>query len=465
MHAKKGGQKFMVMADYKQLFESVDKHRDLIFAAEEYIWNHPETGYREWKTSAYLEKGFEKLGYNLIKAGNIPGFYTTLDTGRPGPCVLVMGELDSLLCADHPNADPETSAVHACGHHAQCAALLGLAASLKEEGVLDGLSGSIRLCAVPAEELIETSYRETLREAGIISYFGGKVEFLYRGYFDDVDIAFLFHTTIGKNNFAARKGSNGCIVKNINYKGVAAHAGGAPHKGVNALYAANLGMQAINALRETFRDSDHIRVHPIVTRGGSAVNAIPNDVAMESYVRGADIDVIRDINKKINRALAGTAASIGANVLLSDRPGYTPLINDKNLLCIAEKAMKAIVPEENVFVDDSWGTGCTDMGDISAVIPAIQPYAGGAAGLSHGNNYHIEDRETACISSAKCQLVMLHLLLSNNAAEAKRVIAEKDLRYTSKDAYFKAIDALTQDKKAVIYKEDGTVILDYTKSC
>ncbi|HOJ10498.1 MAG TPA: amidohydrolase [Clostridiales bacterium] len=452
------------MSDYKELLESVDMYRDLIFAAEQYIWEHPETGYREWKTSAYLEAEFERLGYNLVKAGNIPGFYTTLDTGRPGPCVLIMGELDSLICADHPDADPKTGAVHACGHHAQCAALIGLAASLKEDGALDGLSGSIRLCAVPAEELIETGYRETLREAGIIRYFGGKVEFLYRGYFDDVDMAFMIHTKVGKDHFFAYRGSNGCIVKNINYKGVASHAGGSPHEGVNALYAANLGIQAINALRETFRDSDHIRVHPIITRGGSAVNAIPNDVAMESYVRGADIKVVSEINKKVNRALAGAAASIGAGVFLSDRPGYTPLINDKNLLHIAEKAMKIIVPEGNIAISDSWNTGCTDMGDISAVMPAIHPYVGGAAGNSHGSNYHIEDHETACINSAKCQLVMLHTLLSNDAAEAKRVISEKDLRYASKTEYFKDIDALTQDKNAVIYKEDGTVILDYTKS-
>lgn len=449
------------MSEYKQLFEGVEKYRELIFAAEKYIWENPETGYREWKTSTYLEKEFEKLGYTLVKAGNIPGFYTTLDTGRPGPCVLVMGELDSLLCSDHPDADPETGAVHACGHHAQCAALLGLAAALKQEGALNGLSGKIKLCAVSAEELIETNYRENLRQKGIIRYYGGKVEFLYRGYFDDVDMAFMFHTSGGKHRFYANKGSNGCVVKRINYKGIASHAGGSPHEGVNALYAANLGMQAINTLRETFRDSDHIRVHPIITKGGTAVNAIPSDVRMESYVRGADMKAISEVNRKVNRALAAAAASIGANVILSDRPGYTPLINDINLLRIAEKAMKKVVPAEQVAITDSWGTGCTDMGDISAVMPAIHPHVGGATGTGHGNDYRIEDRENACVNSAKCQLLMLHMLLSNDAAEAKKVIDEKDLRYQSKAEYFKAIDNLFRDKSAVLYNDDGTVTLDF----
>ena len=81
-------------------------------------------------------------------AEDITGFYTVIDTGKPEPEVLVLGELDSLICANHPDADPETGAVHCCGHSAQCAALLGLAAALKEPGILDGLSGRIRLCAV-----------------------------------------------------------------------------------------------------------------------------------------------------------------------------------------------------------------------------------------------------------------------------------------------------------------------------
>ena len=108
---------------------------------------------------------FEKL----MEAGNIPGFYTDVDTGRPGPLVLVMGELDALICRTHPESDPETGAVHCCGHACQVAALLGLAAALKEPGVLEGLCGTIRLMAVPAEELIEVEYREQLRKDGIIS--------------------------------------------------------------------------------------------------------------------------------------------------------------------------------------------------------------------------------------------------------------------------------------------------------
>ena len=125
----------------KDIIAAVEKHSRMILDAERYIWKHPETGYREVETSAYMEENFRKLGYDLVMAKNITGFYTVLDTGRPGPTVLVMAELDSILCPEHPEANPETGAVHSCGHNAQCAALLGVAVALKEPGMLDGLCG------------------------------------------------------------------------------------------------------------------------------------------------------------------------------------------------------------------------------------------------------------------------------------------------------------------------------------
>lgn len=449
----------------QKLFSMVEKHRDLILEAEREIWSHPETGYKEWKTSAYLEKQFEALGYTLTRAGNIPGFVTDIDTGRPGPKVVVFGELDSLICTDHPEADPETGAVHACGHNAQCAALLGLAAALKEEGALDGLSGSIRLCAVPAEELIEQEFREELVKKGIIKYYGGKVEFLFRGLLDGCDMGFMVHTSaiLGKEHFMLRAGSNGCLTKNITFHGVSAHAGSSPDKGINALYAASLAMNAANALRETFRDDDHIRFHPIVTYGGTATNAIPDTVRMESYVRGASLEAIQRENRKINRALAASAAAMGANVTLTDRAGYMPYWQDENMLDAAREAALEIVGGDKNLIRDThgFGTGCSDIGDICAVMPACHPYAAGATGKGHGADFRVVDPERACVGSAKLQLLMLSILLQNGAERAKKVLANKKTVFASKEEYFKTIDAINSEKKAVVYHEDGRITLDF----
>lgn len=441
----------------------VEKHRAEIFAAEDYIWANPETGYREWKTHKYLVEAFEKLGYTLTLAGNIPGFTAELDTGRPGPTLAIMGEMDSLICFDHPEADPETGAVHACGHCAQVAALVGIAGALKEPGALDGLSGKIRLVVVPAEELIEVGYRKELQEQGIIKYFGGKPEFMRRGLLDGVDLAMMVHTG-GNPSFeaAASAGSNGCLAKEITFEGVAAHAGGSPHMGVNALYAANLAMNAINALRETFRDDAHIRVHPIITAGGDAVNAIPNCVKMESYVRGATMDDIVEVNRKVNRAIAASAAAIGAKVRINDIPGYWPRLNEEGMTLAFKEAAES-VGLKFTYNPSGWGTGCSDMGDIGAVMPSCHPHIGGATGKGHGNDYIIADPESACVSSAKMQVATAVLLMKDGAQKAKQIVESYKPVFASFQDYFDFMDKLNMDRQAVSYEDGSTVTLTYSQ--
>ncbi len=436
----------------KILFDAVTKNRELILEAERYIWENPETGFKELKTSKYLEEKFIQLGYDIVKAEGITGFYTVIDTGLAGPELMILGELDSIICPTHPDADAETGAVHSCGHNAQSATLLGIAAALKEPGALEGISGKIRLCAVPAEELLEIEYRAKLKSEGKIKYFGGKSEFLRRGYFDGVDLALMVHTSVA---FAARRGSVGCITKKIVYKGVAAHAGGSPWNGKNALYAANLGLSAINAIRETFKESDLIRVHPIITGGGSMVNAIPDTVTLESYVRGASFEAIANANKKVNRALIGAALSIGANVEIIDAPGYSPLINDKEMINVAKEAYSALYPGEELSYADVIETGSTDMGDLSSVMPVVHPYAAGAVGTSHGSDYYITDPEKACVENAKWQLAMLKLLLGEEASRAKKIVAEYDAPFKSKEEFFDYIDKINASGDRISYGDEG----------
>lgn len=442
----------------------VEKHRQLILDALDYIWANPEIGYKEWKTHKYLKDAFEKLGYELTEAGNIPGFVTTLDTGRPGPTVLVFGEMDGLIIPDHPDADPETGAVHACGHCCQVAALLGLAAALKEPGATDEMCGKIMLCAVPAEELIDLEGRMQMRKDGIIKYFGGKPEFLYRGLLDGADLAFMVHTANSKYPSYAgiNGGSNGMMAKTVCFEGKSSHAGGAPHNGINALYAANLALNAINALRETFQDKDHIRVHPVITCGGSSVNAIPDKVTLESYVRGATMEQIRMVNNKVNRAIAAAAAAMGANVVITDMPGYWPRNYQESYSELFMEAMGYVY--ENVKYNPSgWGTGCSDMGDICAVMPALHPFVGGAEGTFHGVTMKVTDPDTACVGSAKSQLIALKLLLENDAAKAKEIVDTYEPAMKSKEEYFAFVDSLDMDKRTVTYQEDGTVTLDFSK--
>lgn len=436
----------------EKIIAAVDKHREMILEAERYIWKNPETGYKEYKTSAYMEKKFREFGYEVKKADGITGFTAEIDTGREGATLLILGELDSIICPAHKEADAETGAVHSCGHNAQCATLLGIAAALKEPGVLDGFCGKIRLCAVPAEELLEIEYRSELKAAGKIKYYGGKTEFLYRGYFDGVDLAFMMHTA---SIFAVRPaGSVGCIAKNIVYKGKAAHAGSSPWNGTNALYAATCGINAVNAIRETFSEPEYIRVHPIITHGGDMVNAVPETVRLESYVRGSTFAAIEKNNRKVNRALTGAALSLGANIEIIDIPGYAPAIYDAGMIAATKDAFDVICKGETYYTLDAKGTGSTDMGDLSCVMPVVQPYAAGSSGTTHGADYQIADPEKACVLNAKWQLATAKLLLQNGSERAKKIVAEYKAPFSSKEEYFAYLDSFNMLGNRITYNDE-----------
>lgn len=447
----------------KKVFDIVDKYEKVILDAERWLWQNPETGYKEFKTNKYMAEAFEKMGYKLTYAENITGFYTVVDTGKPGPTVLVLAELDSLINFNHPECDKQTGAVHNCGHHVQCAVMLGVAAALKHKEILDDLYGKIKLCVVPAEEGIEAAFRKDLVKQGIIKFTSGKPEFISRRYFDDVDIAFMTHMSPKQDGFnlLLTKGHNGVIRKLINVKGKAAHAGGHPEDGINALNAANLALLAVNSLRETFVEKDYVRFHSIITKGGDAVNAVPDNVQIEAYVRAANPFALKKVNNEINRAISATVAAIGATAHILDLPGSEPLIEDANLREIALDVFEKIVGKDKCKYYDDWLASSTDMGDISTLFPSIHMYTNGAVGASHGKDYYIVDHYNACVNGVKAEVGLIYALLSNKAEKAKKVIANFKPLFASIDEYLAHKNSLALDKDTVIFNDDGTVTIDY----
>lgn len=442
----------------KKISMIANENRSLMLETFNHIMKNPETGFREVKTSLYMQNAFENMGYDLKLADDIPGFYTVIDTGREGPEILILAELDALICREHPESDKDTGAVHNCGHNAQCAALLGVAAVLKNKDILDCLCGKIRLCAVPAEELIEIEYRESLRKMGVIKYLNGKTEFLHRGYFDGIDIAFMVHTTEHKE-FRITDGNVGFVTKKVIYKGKSAHAGARPQNGINALYAAVQGLSAVNAIRETFKDEDIIRFHPIITEGGVASNIIPDKTVVDGSVRGKTFDVIFEANKRINRALCGGALSLGANISIHDQVGYSPLKNDNLLTEVAKDALKAVCPDRCLNIESRISAGSTDMGDLSCLIPVIHPYAPGAVGNPHGSDYFINNVETAVINSAMWQASIIIRLLSNNAEKANEIIKSYNPIFKTKSEFFEFYDSFNCDGDRIKYNDDSTAYI------
>ncbi len=447
----------------EQIKKAVEKYAAIIDAAQDYIWKNPEVGYKEFKTNEYMLKAFADLGYKTERPKDITGFTAYYDTGREGPTVLVLAELDSLYGKDHPECDKETGAVHNCGHHLQCAAILGIAGAVKENAVAKQLCGKVKFCVVPAEEGIEVSYRSGLVEKGVISFTSGKPEFISRGMLDDVDLAFMLHSdnleSYGGGTYAVSTGSNGVIRKKTVIKGKAAHAGGAPWDGVNALYAAELCFSACNAIRETFKDDDHIRFHSIITQGGQAVNAIPATVVFESYVRGARGKALVDANKKINRAIAGACLAIGAEVEITDMAGSEPLYCNKELNDLVCELGNQITGKKDT-VNMGFFSSSTDMGDVSSLVPCTHAYFFGNTGLLHGKDFQPRNPAQTCMDSATLQVAMLVELMKDGGKKAYEIKENYTPDFPSIEAYLEHKRKITKTQKYVEYKgEDITINL------
>jgi amidohydrolase len=417
----------MTLTELKQrVFAAIDRRADEIVGLGDRIRKHPELGFKEVKTARLFEETLGGLGLKP-RAGLAMTGVRADAVGRAGdgPTFALLGELDALVVAGHPDGDPATGAAHACGHNAQVAAVMGAAMGLLDAQALEHMSGRVVFFAVPAEEYGDIEWRVNQARAGKLEFLGGKPELLRLGHFDDVDLSMMIHTTSRTEDGRAGvpASNNGCIVKTIRYVGKAAHAGGAPHMGINALYAAHVGLTALNAIRETFRDEDTIRVHPIITHGGSQVNVIPGDVRLETYVRGRTVEAILDAQKKVDRAFRAGALALGAKVEIETLPGYMPMTCDQNMARLFKDTAASLVGEEH-YRQIGHRTGSTDMGDLSMVMPVLHPYIGGAQGTGHAADYRIVDNALAYVTNAKALAAMAVDLLGNGGAGARDVLAK-----------------------------------------
>ncbi len=407
------------------LCAAIEKRLEDIRAIGMSIAEEPELGYKEVKTSAKVQEAFDRLGIAYETGFGVTGVKARLAGAGHRRTVALLGELDAIVCREHPMSDPVTGAAHCCGHNVQIANLLAVAMAVKDVDAMKYLGGDLVLFAVPAEEYVEIEYRNKLREEKKIEFLGGKAQIIAEGGFDDVDMALQMHVdpaTHPEGNFQVGNTSNGFIGKLITYRGKAAHAAGAPDKGINALNACMMGVMGVNAIRETFREEDCVRFHPIINSGGDLVNVIPNYVKMESYVRASNLPAMKDVNARINRALEAGAMALGAECDIHDLAGYLPMKPDENFRAVLRANAQKIFGAEFV-TEGEHAAGSTDMGDVSHLMPVVHPWVGCVSGVLHGANYRLTDEKTAFTKTPQVLAATIVDLLWDDAAEAERICA------------------------------------------
>lgn len=396
----------------KKVIEAIDRRAEDICAWGEKLFRMPELGYKEFETGRVIREEFEKLGLVCDGKYAVTGVQGTLK-GNGDYHVAVLGELDAVVCKAHPAADSETGAAHACGHHAQMAAMLGVAAGLKDSGVMEELTGNVVFMATPAEEYIDLDYRRGLQQEGKIQCFGGKQQLIQEGVFQNIDAAMMVHAqpNTPQASVYVHGSSLGFVEKQVTFRGRAAHAS-EPHKGVNALNAAALAILGMHANRERFREEDKIRVHPIITKGGDVVNSVPDEVCMDSYVRGASVEAILRASEDTDRAIQGAAQMVGAEADIQTVQGYAPLKQNYLLGEIFREVAELFMPKEQIFSGIDM-VGSSDIGDLSHILPCIQPTVGGFEGELHSKEFKVTDPYIAYVLPTKIMALTVVRLLAN----------------------------------------------------
>ena len=421
--------------------------QDRLRALASAIMDEPELGYKEHKTSQKVQDMFTELGIPFTTGHAITGVKGRLHGGKSKKTVAMIGELDAIVCHRHPKADPMTGAAHCCGHNVQIANLFAVAMGLQAEGVMEALGGDVVLFAVPAEEMIEVDYRNTLREKGTIKYLGGKQQLIYEGAFDDIHMAMQMHvetadTPTGEMNLGST--SNGFVAKLIEYHGKIAHAAASPHEGINALNAALMGVMGVHAIRETFKESDYFRFHPIINQGGTLVNCVPDYVQVESYVRASNVQAIVDGNQRVNRALKAGGDAVGATCVIHDLPGYLPMRDNPDMNSLLRSNSEPLFGTDNVRQRVHM-TASTDMGDVSHLMPVIHPWVGCIEGVLHSAEYNITVPDVAYIKTAQALAMTIVDLLYDEAQVAEEILENFEAPLT-KETYIKLLDSIASGK-------------------
>ncbi|MGH3913515.1 MAG: amidohydrolase [Pseudonocardiaceae bacterium] len=385
------------------LISAVERRSAALCALSRSIHAEPELAFAEHRSAAKVADLVQAEGFEVERG---VGGLATAFTATYGAGKLVIG-----LCAEY-DALPEIG--HACGHNIIAAASTGAALALRE--VAEGLDLTIKLMGTPAEE------------SG-----GGKVLLLERGVFDDVAMAMMVHPAPEET---CASSSLAITDLRLRYAGTAAHAAAAPHRGRNAADALTVAQVAVGLLRQHLESGQ--MVHGIVTHGGAAPNIIPANTSALYYLRAPDIGSLRQLETRVRACFEAGAVATGCTSEIAQvSPIYTQLVPDAWLAAAYRTAAirlgrSPLSPED----EQRRQIGSTDMGNVSAALPAIHPTI--AIDCGDAVN-HQPEFATACVTPsadrAVCDgalaLALTGLAAATDDAQRDRLIGGVSRRRTA----------------------------------
>lgn len=372
------------------------------------IHARPEVSNYEFFACETLSEQLQKEAFKvkIDVAGHRTGFTAKYESKKPGPVLVFLAEYDALAGLGH-----------GCGHNLFGAGTSLAAAGLKQ--VINEVGGEVRVYGTPGEEGGENG--------------SAKASFVREGYFRDVDAALCAHPGTGPNILTDEAIASAPV--DIEFWGKAAHASGAPEKGLNALDGVILTYNGINALRQHL--TPDVRIHGIIVNGGDAPNIVPAYAKARFYIRAATRpgrdEVYRRVDEIVNGAarMTGTKGRMQPYQNLVDNMVITPSFD-----AVFEREMKYL--GERIEAPQAGSKGSSDVGNVSQVIPTIQPYLSISEEklAAHSEEF----KAAACseyglrfvpLAAKSLALTALDLILEPDTltaikAEHRRLVAEQD---------------------------------------
>jgi amidohydrolase len=320
----------------------LDAMQEHLFTISDTIHRNPEIGFQEVQTSQLFISEMQKQSFKITRGiAGLQSAFKAVTSGRSqGIQIAFLAEMDAL-----PGLG------HACGHNIIGTASVGAAIALSK--VLSEMDGTIIVFGTPAEE-------------AAVDNAGGKVQLLHE--LKKTDAAMLVHpstqTRVVLPNICRE-------ALKIEFYGKAAHAGSAPHLGINALDAAVNTFNLVNALRQHVKSD--VRIHAVITHGGESPNIVPSYAALKMYVRASRLQYLEEVLKKVKQCAHGAATGTGARVEIKQYAArYLNMVSNPTLAELFRNNWTALGVEIKTGLERSYGS--TDMGNVSQVTPALHPY-------------------------------------------------------------------------------------------
>jgi len=362
----------------------VAAHAEHFGAVSRQIWETPELGFHENKSSALLQQELRANGFTVQAdlAGMPTAFTATFGSGKP--VIALMGEFDalpSLSQKDVPTLSPVEPGApgHGCGHNLLGSASALAAVAIKEEMQARSLKGTLRYYGTPAEE------------GG-----GGKIYMLHAGLFRDVDAVLAWHPgDANRVNLGSLLANNG---GKFRFYGVSSHAAAAPERGRSALDGVMIMLTAVEFLREHV--PQETRIHYVITHGGSAPNVVPSFAEASLVARNPDAVVLNGIWERIMKCAQAGALASETRMEFEQGTNYSNVLPNDALSEVLGRALQRAggyqySDEERKFAEElqkTLGTpargpgpdkvqtdksegvasASSDAGDVSWVVPTAQ---------------------------------------------------------------------------------------------